>query len=155
MYLSRWFSMQSQPHPYSVVVVVQWLTCVQLFATPWTAHARLLCPSPSYGISSHSCPLSQWCHPTISYSVVPFSYLQSSPAEEKKSQSSPLQNRSLKCLLKIYEKWSVQSGKLFILINHSPIPYPTPPAFLRIYASLCIQLMVFLRQDSSNYSTPC
>ena len=36
-------------------------------------HARLPCPSPSPGACSNSCPLSQWCHPTISSSVVPFS----------------------------------------------------------------------------------
>ena len=36
-------------------------------------HAKLLCPSPSPGACSNSCPLSQWCHPTISSSVVPFS----------------------------------------------------------------------------------
>ena len=34
------------------------------------------------GASSNSCPLSQWCHPTISPSVVPFSCLQSFPASE-------------------------------------------------------------------------
>ena len=36
-------------------------------------HARLPCPSPSARARSNSCPLSQWCHPTIS-SVVPFSF---------------------------------------------------------------------------------
>ena len=42
---------------------------------------RLPCPSPTPGIYSNSCPLSQWCHPTISSSVVPFSpCLQSFPA---------------------------------------------------------------------------
>ena len=35
--------------------------------------ARLPCPSPSPGACSNSNPLSQWCHPTISSSVVPFS----------------------------------------------------------------------------------
>ena len=30
------------------------------------------CPSPTPGVCSNSCPLSQWCHPTISFSVVPF-----------------------------------------------------------------------------------
>ena len=35
-------------------------------------HARLPCPSPSPGACSHSCPLSQWCHPIISFSAVPF-----------------------------------------------------------------------------------
>ena len=35
--------------------------------------ARLLCPSLSPGVCSNSGPLSRWCHPTISSSVVPFS----------------------------------------------------------------------------------
>ena len=44
-------------------------------------HSRLPCPSPTPGACSNSCPLSQWCHPTISSSVVPFSsHLQSFPA---------------------------------------------------------------------------
>ena len=36
-------------------------------------HARPPCPPPAPGICSNSCPLSQWCHPTISSSVIPFS----------------------------------------------------------------------------------
>ena len=36
-------------------------------------HARPPCPSPTLGVHSNSCPLSQWCHPAISSSVVPFS----------------------------------------------------------------------------------
>ena len=36
-------------------------------------HARPPCPSPTPGAYSNSCPLSLWCHPTISSSVVPFS----------------------------------------------------------------------------------
>ena len=44
-------------------------------------HARPPCPSPTPGIYSNSCPLSRWCHPTISSSVISFSsHLQSSPA---------------------------------------------------------------------------
>ena len=44
-------------------------------------HARPPCPSPTPGVYSRSCPLSWWCHPTISSSVVPFSsHLQSFPA---------------------------------------------------------------------------
>ena len=44
-------------------------------------HARLPCPSPSPGACSNSYPLSQWCHLTVSSSVVPFSScLQSFPA---------------------------------------------------------------------------
>ena len=36
-------------------------------------HARPPCPSPTPGVYSNSCPSSQWCHPAISSSVVPFS----------------------------------------------------------------------------------
>ena len=44
-------------------------------------HARPLCKSPTPGAYPNSCSLSQWCHPTISFSVVPFSsHLQSFPA---------------------------------------------------------------------------
>ena len=43
-------------------------------------HARTPCPSSTPRVYSNSCPLSQWCHPTISSSVVPFfSSLQSFP----------------------------------------------------------------------------
>ena len=44
-------------------------------------HVRLPCPSPTPGTYSNSCPLSRWCHPTISSSVLHFSScLQSLPA---------------------------------------------------------------------------
>ena len=36
-------------------------------------HARPLCPSPTPRVYPNSCPLSHWCHPIISSSVVPFS----------------------------------------------------------------------------------
>ena len=46
-------------------------------------HARSACPSPTPGVYSNSCPLSQWCHPTILSSVIPSSScLQSFPASE-------------------------------------------------------------------------
>ena len=44
-------------------------------------HTRPPCPSPTPGAYSNSCPLSRWCHPTISSSVIPFSScLRSFPA---------------------------------------------------------------------------
>ena len=44
-------------------------------------HARPPCPSPTPGVYPNSCPLSRWCHPTISSSVTPFSsWLHSFPA---------------------------------------------------------------------------
>ena len=46
-------------------------------------HTRPPCPSPTPGVHSNSCPLSQWCHPAISSSVVLFSSCpQSLPASE-------------------------------------------------------------------------
>ena len=46
-------------------------------------HARPHCPSPTPGVHSNSCPSSRWCHPAISFSVVPFSSCpQSLPASE-------------------------------------------------------------------------
>ena len=36
-------------------------------------HTRPLCPSPTPRVYSNSSPLSRWCHPTISFSVIPFS----------------------------------------------------------------------------------
>ena len=43
-------------------------------------HSRLPCPSPIPETCSNLCSLSWWCHPTISFSIVPFSCLQSFPA---------------------------------------------------------------------------
>ena len=44
-------------------------------------HVRPPCPSPTAGVYPNSCPLSRWCHPTISFSVISFSYCpQSFPA---------------------------------------------------------------------------
>ena len=46
-------------------------------------HTRPPCPSPTPRVHSNSCPLSQWCHPAISSSVIPFSSCpQSLPASE-------------------------------------------------------------------------
>ena len=49
------------------------LSHVQLFVTPWTIGLRPPCSSPTPGVYSNSCPLSQWCHPSISSSAVLFS----------------------------------------------------------------------------------
>ena len=63
----------------SGIAVIQSLSHVQLFVTPWTCQASP-CPSPSPRACSNSCPSSQWCHSTISSCVIPFSCLQSFPA---------------------------------------------------------------------------
>ena len=63
---SFWFS-------HSVVYDSLWPSGLQ--------HTRLPCPSPTPRAYSKSCPLSRWCHPTVSSSVIPFSScLQSFPA---------------------------------------------------------------------------
>ena len=63
---------------------VQLLSCVWLFATPWTAARQASLSFTillAVGACSNSCPLSQWCLPMISSSVIPFSScLQSFPA---------------------------------------------------------------------------
>ena len=58
------------------LLLVQFSSVVQSRLTLWPyglQHARPPCPSPTPGVYSNSCPLSCWCHPTISSSVVPFS----------------------------------------------------------------------------------
>ena len=50
-------------------------------------HARPPCPSPTPRVQSDSCPSSQWCHPAISSSVVPFS---SCPQSLSSSESFPM-----------------------------------------------------------------
>ena len=54
--------------------------CIDSSRTHGLQHLRLPCPSLFPGVCSNSCPLSQWCHPTISLSASFFSCLQSLPA---------------------------------------------------------------------------
>ena len=52
------------------------LSCSVMSDSLWPhglQHARPPCPSPTPGVHPNSCPLSHWCHPTISSSVIPFS----------------------------------------------------------------------------------
>ena len=71
---------KSQPKSYpQFSLFTQW--CLTLYDLHGLKHARFPCPSPTPGSCSNSCPSSQWCHPTISSSVIPFSScLQSFPA---------------------------------------------------------------------------
>ena len=57
-------------------------------------HARLPCPSLSSSVCSNSCPLSQWCHLTISSSVIPFS---SHPQSFQASGSFPMSQLFVSC----------------------------------------------------------
>ena len=56
-------------------------------------HARPPCPSPVPGVCSDSCPLSWWCHPNISSSVIHFSRLWSFPAKGSFQMSQALRSR--------------------------------------------------------------
>ena len=64
-----------------LLLLFQSFSRVWLFVTLWTTACQASCPSPTPGTCSDSCPSSQWCHPTISSSVISFSScLQSFPA---------------------------------------------------------------------------
>ena len=75
--------------PTPTIYILRWQGSVQFSSSVvsnslWPhglQHPRLPCSSPSPRVCLNSCPLSQWCHPTISSSVIPFSSrLQSFPA---------------------------------------------------------------------------
>ena len=73
-------------------------------------YARSACPSLIPGVCWNSCPLSQWCHPAISSSVVPFSYCpQSLPAS-----GSFLVSISMSHTVKILSVWMGQILNSFI-----------------------------------------
>ena len=65
-------------------LVLSWFSHLIVSDSLWPhglLHAQLPCPSLSPGACSNSCPSSWWCHPTISSSVIPFSFcLQLFPA---------------------------------------------------------------------------
>ena len=63
----------AEPPCLSYVDAVQSVSPVRLLQLHGLQPARLPCPSTSPRVCSNSCPLSQWCHPTISSSVIPFS----------------------------------------------------------------------------------
>ena len=89
MLSGRWFNLsgelESLPKCYLLLFFFYnyalWLSSVQFSHSVMSnslrphglQHARLPCPSPTSRVYSHSHPLSRWCHPTISSSVVPFS----------------------------------------------------------------------------------
>ena len=84
-----------------IIIVVQLLSDVWLFATPWTVEYQAsLSSTICLGVCSNSCLLNQWCHPTMSFSIASFS---SSP------QSFPVSGSfSVSWLF----TWGDQSGKL-------------------------------------------
>ena len=69
-------------------------------------HAKPPCPSPTPGVHSDSYPSSQWCHPAISSSVIPFS---SCPQSLPASESFPMSQ--LNSHLLYYLRWMLRQGK--------------------------------------------
>ena len=81
-YVSYPFSLCMLMHPFrswGFFILAMFWSCCSVTKLCWTLqphglqHARLPCPSLSPRACSNSCPLSQWCHPTISSSVTLFS----------------------------------------------------------------------------------
>ena len=84
--------------------------------------AKLPCPSPTSGVCSDSCPSGQWCHRTISFSVIPFSScLQSFP----ESRSFPMNQLFASCGQSI--ETSASSSVLPINIQNWPVWSPCSP----------------------------
>ena len=89
VYMGKNWDMEKRSNKHSYIFEIFFIIISQfshsvMFNSLWPhglQHARLPCPSPTLEACSNSCPSSQWCHPTISSSVIPFSSsLQSSPA---------------------------------------------------------------------------
>ena len=76
-------------------------------------HTRPPCPSPTPGAYSNSCPLSRWCQPTTSSSVIPFSsHLQSSSA----SGSCPRRDEDKCKILEMHLEWKDHQLKTVLFI---------------------------------------
>ena len=100
-------------------------------------HARPPCPSPTPGVHSNSHPLSQWCHPAISSSVVPLSSCpQSLPASESFPMSQLFawggQSTGVSALASFFQKtshsWSPSEWTVWISLQSKglSISSPTP-----------------------------
>ena len=96
-------------------------------------HSRLPCPSSTPRDCSNSYPLSQWCHPTISSFVVPFSCLQSFPTSGSfpvsqfftsggQSMELQLQHQSFQWIFRV-DFLSVSSVQLFSHVQHFVTPW--------------------------------
>ena len=99
-------------------------------------HTRPPCPSPTPGVHSKSCPSSQWCHPAISSSVVPFSsWPQSFPASVQFSRS--VMSDSLR------PQASLPVTIYQILLKIMSIESVMPSSHLVLCCSLCLLPSIF------------
>ena len=110
-------------------------------------HTRPPCPSPTPRVHPDSCPSSQWCHPAISSSVVPFSCPQSLPASESFPMSQLLtwggQSTGHPCLWSCVPNMETQSLILSVHLWSC-----------RSSNSLKIHTMLFLTRDTVLIAIP-
>ena len=123
-------------------------------------HARPPCPSPTPRVHSDSCPTSQWCHPAISSSVVPFSSCPQSLPASGSSPMSPLfawggQSTGISALASFLPKntqdWSplgwigwisLQSKGLSRVFSYTTVQ---KHLFFGVYPSLIMQILLLFR----------
>ena len=82
VYMGKSWDMEKRNNKHSSIFEIFFIIISQfsrsvMFSSLWPhglQHARLPCPSSTPRVYSDSCPLSQWCHPTISSSVIPQSF---------------------------------------------------------------------------------
>ena len=88
MSINRGMDNEDVVHMYNgILSLVQSFSRVQLFVTSWIAACQASLSITNFQSSLSSCPLSWWCHPAISSSVVPFS---SCPQSLPESESYPM-----------------------------------------------------------------
>ena len=116
-------------------------------------HGRLPCPSPTPGVYSNSCPLSWWCHPTISSSVIPFSSCPQSFQASGSFQMSQLFASGGQNIV-------VSASTSVIPMNTqdwSPLGWPgwislQPKGFSRVFSNTTIQRHQLFRAQISSQS---
>ena len=118
-------------------------------------HTRPPCPSPAPGVHPDSCPLSQWCHPAISSSVIPFSFcLQSLPASESFPMSQLFawggQSTGVSVLASFLPKksqgWSPSEGTGWISLQTKGLS--------RVFSNTTVQKHQFFGAQLSSQSNP-
>ena len=117
-------------------------------------HARPPCLSPTPGVYSNSCPLSQWCHPAISSSVVTFSsYPQSLPASESFPMSQLFtwggQSTGISALARVLpmntQDWSPLEGTGWISLQSKGLS--------RVFSNTTVQKHQFFSAQPSSQSS--
>ena len=150
----------------SYISSVQSLRHVQISATPWLTVRQTSCPSPTPRVYPNSYPLSWWCHPTISFSIVPFSScLQSFPTSGsfQMSQLFTAGGQNIEFQLQHQSfQWTPRTDFLYDGLVGSPCSprdsqesYPTPQ-FKSINSSvlsfLCSPTLTSIHDNWKNHS---